>query len=222
MAMVRPQNGRTSSGAPPEPRREIAILRRAGVLCLAAMLVAVIPAAAQDGTGAAPNGSPDSSKLQGIEQEKPGPQRIPRQTRTDMGAVEGLVRRAGDDANRRVIAGALVSLRNLSTGAVHATTANGGGVFRALGLTAGEYELKISADGYEPFTRPSLAVAAGELVIVEVALAPSVPAVPPSRVPEHPELGAPLPAPPPTIAATYHEWRRRPDSNPNYLVNPPP
>ena len=180
--MLRSQNGRTSSGAPPEPRGETAILRRAGAVCLATALLAVIPAAAQDGAGAAANGSADTSKLQGIEQEKPGPQRIPRQTRMDMGAVEGLVRRAGDDANRRVIAGALISLRNLSTGAVHATTANGGGVFRALGLAAGNYELKITADGYEPFTRPSLAVAAGELVIVEVALAPSAPAVPPTEI----------------------------------------
>src|SRR5208282_4851523 len=139
MAMVRPQNGRTSSGAPPESRRDIAFLRPAGLFCLAAALAGVTPAAAQDGTGAAANGSRDGSKLQGIEKEKVGPQRIPRQTRADMGAVEGLVRRAGEDAGRRVIAGALVSLRNLSTGAMHATTANGEGVFRALGLPAGEY-----------------------------------------------------------------------------------
>jgi len=222
MAMVCPQNGRTSSGAPPEPRREIAILRRAGFLCLVALLVTVAPTAAQDGTGAAPNGSRGEGKLQGIEQEKPGPQRIPRQTRAEVGAVEGLVRRAGEDASRRVIAGALISLRNLTTGAVHATTANGGGVFRALGLPAGEYELKISADGYETFTRPNLSVTAGELVIVEVALAPAAPVLPPSRLPERPEMGAPLPAAAPPVTATYHEWRRRPDSNPNYLVNPPP
>ena len=220
--MVRPQNGRTSSGAPPEPRREIAILRRVGLLCLLTLLMAVVPTAAQDGTGAPPNGSPDKSKLQGIEQEKQGPQRIPRQTHADVGAVEGLVRRAGEDAGRRVIAGALISLRNQATNAMHATTANGGGVFRALRLPAGEYELKISAEGYETFTRANLSVAAGELVIVEVALAPAAPAVLPSRVPEHPELGPPLPAAAPPMTATYHEWRRRPDSNPNYLVNPPP
>ncbi len=220
--MVRPQNGRTSSGAPPEPRREIAILRRAGFLCLAGLLMAVAPTAAQDGTRTAPNGSPSEGKLQGIEQEKPGPQRIPRQTRAEVGAVEGLVRRAGEEGSRRVIAGALISLRNLSTGAVHATTANGGGVFRALGLPAGDYELKISADGYETFTRPNLSVTAGELVIVEVALAPAAPVLPPTRLPEHPETGAPLAAAAPPVTATYHEWRRRPDSNPNYLVNPPP
>lgn len=189
---------------------------------MATALLAAIPTAAQDGSGAASNGSRGSSTLQGIEQEKPGPQRIPRQTHSDMGTVEGLVRSAGEDPKGRVIAGALVSLRNLSTSALHATTANGGGVFRAAGLPAGDYELKISADGYEPFTRPSLAVAAGELVILEVSLVPSVPSTSAARVPEHPELGPALPAPPPTMAASYREWRRRPDWDPNYVYYPPP
>jgi hypothetical protein len=177
---------------------------------------------AQDGSATTPSNTAESSKLQGIEQEKPSAQRIPRQSRGEVGAVEGLVRPAGETDARRVIAGALVSLRNLSTGAMHATRANGEGVFRATGLPPGEYELKIEADGYEPFTRPKLPVAAGELVIIEVTLAPSAPAAPTSRVPEHPELGPALPAPAPTMTATYHEWRRRPDTNPDYVLNPPP
>ena len=222
MGMVRPQNGRTSSGAAPEVRRTFAFWLPSVVLCLAAGLVAAAPALAQDGSATTPSNTAESSKLQGIEQEKPSAQRIPRQSRGEVGAVEGLVRPAGETDARRVIAGALVSLRNLSTGAMHATRANGEGVFRATGLPPGEYELKIEADGYEPFTRPKLPVAAGELVIIEVTLAPSAPAAPTSRVPEHPELGPALPAPAPTMTATYHEWRRRPDTNPDYVLNPPP
>lgn len=177
---------------------------------------------AQDGSPTPPAGASENSKLQGVQQEKPAPQRIPRQTRGETGAVEGLIRQAGDAPNVRAIAGALISLRNLASGAVHATRANGDGVFRVLGLAPGEYELKIEADGYEPFTRQNLAVAAGELVIVEISLAPAPTPAPTSRVPEHPELGPPLPAPVPTMTATYHEWRRRPDTNPDYVLNPPP
>ncbi|HUJ39981.1 MAG TPA: carboxypeptidase-like regulatory domain-containing protein [Candidatus Acidoferrales bacterium] len=136
--------------------------------------------------------------------------------------MEGLIRQAGGVSKIHVVAGALVSLRNLATGAMHATRANGDGVFRVLSLPAGEYELKVEADGFQPFTRPNVAVSPGELVIVEISLVAEAPAAPMSRVPEHPELGPPLPAPTPTETASYHEWRRRPDENPDYVLNPPP
>jgi Carboxypeptidase regulatory-like domain len=200
----------------------MAFLLPAVAVCLGAMLASAPAVRGQDGAAAPANSPSGNSKLQGIQQEKPAPQRIPHQTRGETGAVEGLIRQAGEAPKVRVIAGALVSLRHLATGAMHATRANGDGVFRALGLAPGEYELKVEADGFEPFTRPNLAIAAGELVIVEIALVPSAVPAPMSRVPEHPELGPPLPAPLPTEMATYHEWRRRPDTNPNYVLNPPP
>jgi hypothetical protein len=179
---------------------------------------------AQDGSPAPTNGSgaPAANAVKSIEQEKPGPQRIPRQTRGELGAVEGLIRQAGEDRNSRAIAGAVVSLRHAGSGAIHATMANADGVFRILSLPPGEYALKIEAEGYEPFSRPSLAVAAGELVLIEVALAPAAAGVAKSRVPGQPELGPALPAEPPAMAASYHEWRRRPDSQPDYLLYPPP
>jgi len=222
MVIVRSQNGRTSSGASPERRWISAILPRAGFLCLAAGVLYAGPVFAQDGAAAPANPPSETATVKTVQQEKAGPQRIPRQSRGEVGAVEGLVRQAGEKAKGRVIAGALISLRNVATGAMHATRANGEGVFRALGLQPGEYELKIEADGFESFTRASLPVAAGELVILEVSLVPQAPAVPPSRVPEHPELGPALPAIAPAMTATYHEWRRRPDTNPNYVLNPPP
>ncbi len=113
-------------------------------------------------------------------------------------------------------------MRNLASKEIHAATADGGGTFRLLHLPPGEYELRIEASGFDSFTRPSLAVAAGELVTIEVSLVPSAPVTPPARVPEHPELGPALPAPAPAISATYREWRRRPDWNPNYVLYPPP
>jgi len=222
MDMVRPQYGRKSSGTAPERGRTPAYFLPVVAVCLGALLAAAPRASAQDGTGAPGSAGSENSKLQGIQQEKPAPQRLPHQTRSEMGAVEGLIRQAGEAPKVRAIAGALVSLRNLANGALHATRANGDGVFRALGLEPGEYELKAEAEGFNSFTRPNLAISAGELVIVEIGLVPSVAPVPMSRVPEHPELGPPLPAPTPTETATYHEWRRRPDTNPNYVLNPPP
>jgi hypothetical protein len=222
MPIVRSQNGRTKSGASQELRRIPAILLRAGLLCLVAGVLYPPLVLAQDGNSSPASTPAATGTLQTVQEEKAGPQRIPRQTRGELGAVEGLIRQAGDTTNKRVIAGALVSLRNLATGAMHATRANGEGVFRAIGLPPGNYELKIEADGFDSFTRPSLPVAAGELVIVEISLVPTVPAVPPSRVPEHPELGPALPAAAPTTTASYHEWRRRPDTNPDYILNPPP
>jgi len=220
--MVRPQNGRTSSGPAPEQRRAFATLVRNALLCLSAGFLIAVPVLAQNGSAAPSSSSSTGDNVKIIEQEKTGPQRLPRESPGELGAVEGLIRQATANRDGRVIAGALISLRNLGTGAVHATTANGGGVFRILSLPPGQYELKIEADGYEPFTRPSLSIVAAEVVIIEVGLAPAPPVGPVSRVPEHPELGPALPTLAPTIAATYHEWRRRPDSNPNYLVNPPP
>ena len=223
MGMVRPQNGRTSSGAGPERRRISPILLYPGILCLAAGLILPGAGYAQDGNSTPANPPAATSTLQTVQQEKAGPQRIPRQSRGEAGAVEGLVRQADGTSNKgRVIAGATVSLRNVATGAMLASRANGEGVFRFLGLPPGEYEFKIEADGFEPFTRASLPVSKGELVILEISLVPTVPAVPPSRVPEHPELGPALPAPTPGMTATYHEWRRRPDSDPDYVLNPPP
>ena len=222
MGMVRPQNGRTSSGAATGRRWSTASWLPVAGLCLAAALALPEAVRGQDGAAAPPPSPSESSKLQGIHQEKPSPQRIPRQSRGEGGAVEGLIRQAGDVPKVRVIAGALVSLRNLATGAMLATRANGDGVFRFLSLPVGEYELKVEADGFEPFTRPNIPVSAGELVIVEISLAPVVPAAAMPHVPEHPELGPPLPAPTPTLTATYHEWRRRPDTSPDYVLNPPP
>ena len=215
MEMGVPQNGRKPTGPAPVRLRLLAALAYPLAVCYAGLVGAPSLAAQQDGT-AAPAASAQ------IQQERPAPQRIPRQTRPDSGAVEGLVRQATADNSVRPLAGALVTLRNGANGEIHAATADGGGVFRMLGLPAGTYELKIELAGFEPFARPQVAIAASEVVIMEISLVPAAPAVPPSRVPERPELGPALPAPAPVLSASYREWRRRPDSNPDYLFYPPP
>jgi hypothetical protein len=158
-----------------------------------------------------------------VRQEAATPQRLPRQTRQQTGALEGIVEQAGAKGERRAVAGALISLRHLASGEIHAATANGGGIFRMLGLSPGEYELKIEASGFESFLRSPVSFSAGEVVTIEVSLAAATGlAGPQGRVPQLPELGTPLPPAPVTELATYREWRRRPDSNPDYVLNPPP
>jgi hypothetical protein len=217
-----PHIGRKPTGPAPVRPRLRAVSAFFLMLCAAALPSASVVAAQQDGTATPPDGTSTPAAAAQVQEVRPGPQRIPRQTRGETGAIEGVVRQATADNTVRPLAGALITLKNLATGEIRATTANGEGVFRALQLPTGDYELKVEASGFDSFTRPKVNVAAAELVIVEVSLAPSAQVPPRARVPEHPELGPALPAPSPAMAASYREWRRRPDSNPDYLLNPPP
>jgi hypothetical protein len=188
------------------------------------MVLAVSPAwGTTAGAGQQAPATQDGGGTYSSQQERPAPQRIPRQTRRQTAALQGIILQAGAPGERRAVAGALITLRNLASGEIHATTASGDGIFRVLALPPGEYELKIEAPGFETFTRPKLAVAASETVTIEVSIV-ALPggAAPRGRVPQMPELGPALPPEPSPEMATYHEWRRRPDSDPNYILNPPP
>src|SRR5271154_5621562 len=99
MAMVRPQNGRTSSRASRERRGSTAIFLRPGILWMAAGLLFAGQVFAQDGTPAPPDQPAAGATLKTVQQEKTGPQRIPRQSRGEVGAVEGLVRQVGETSS---------------------------------------------------------------------------------------------------------------------------
>jgi len=150
------------------------------------------------------------------------PQRIPRQTALKTAAVDGTVRERPVQGEGRAVAGALVTLRNLDTGAARLVSTNGEGVFRALDLVPGHYELRVEAAGHEAFVKQELVLDANELVTLEIVLRASAEAAPESRLPRQPELG-PLPG---AVAASevpaYRELRRRLDTNPDFVLNPAP
>jgi hypothetical protein len=93
-------------------------------------------------------------------------QQIPRQ-RPGRASINGIV----TDDRGRGLPGAEVVL-TLGDREVARTVTGGDGVFRFADVTAGEYGLWLTRDGYAPLTRGGLRVGASELVTVELKLLP--------------------------------------------------
>jgi hypothetical protein len=135
-------------------------------------------------------------------------QRLPRQIAPRTAAIEGEVR----DTNGRAVIGATVRFDS------SAVTTSADGVFRIRDLLPGSYSLTIESPGYETEVRSDVSLAAGDVFIVELTLAPSeMAAAPQSRLPRQPELGPPAP----TVAVAmllgpYGVMPRRPDADPNW------
>ena len=128
----------------------------------------------------------------------------------------------GDSTSRGVV-GAVIDLTNRATGVTLTVSANADGVFRFPELAPGTYLLLVQTDGFENMTRDDIHLNAGDVVTVELTLAPSATAAArASRLPRRPELGPPAPAIElGAAAASYRELRRRPDAEPGQeLVAP--
>jgi hypothetical protein len=146
------------------------------------------------------------------------PRRIPRQQALTTAALDGTVREQSADAVMRPVVGARISIRNLATGQMNSTIANGEGVFRLLLLSPGAYEFRAAAEGYEELSIASLSLNANEIVTLEIRLVLSGVAAARSRLPRQPELGPPLPAEAAVMTGSYREFRHRLDSDPNYIL----
>ncbi len=146
-------------------------------------------------------------------------QRIPRQAPRNTAALQGIVR----GSPSRGVVGAVIALTNRATGMTRTISTDADGVFRLTDLAPGTYLLLAENPGFENMTRDGLRLDAGDVVTVELTLAPS-PATPAaaSRLPRMPELGPPLPAgeTPPAVAS-YRELRRRPDAQPGEEIVAP-
>jgi hypothetical protein len=110
----------------------------------------------------------------------------------------------------------MIALTNRVTGAMRTISADADGVFRFTDLAPGNYLLLAQGDGFEKVTRDDLRLDAGDVVTIELTLAPSsLAAAPRSRLPRMPELGPPVIAVAAEPAsASYREFRRRPDAEP--------
>jgi hypothetical protein len=133
--------------------------------------------------------------------------------------LQGIVR----DNSARGVVGAIIALTNRATGATRTLSADADGVFRLTDLAPGTYLLLVESEGFENMTRDDLRLDAGDVVTVELTLAPSATAAPQaSRLPRLPELGPPAPAAgAPPAAASYRELRRRPDAEPGQEIVAP-
>ena len=134
-------------------------------------------------------------------------QRIPRQASRQTAALQGIIR----DTSTRGVVGARIALTNRATGATRTISADADGVFRFTELAPGSYLLLVQIDGFENMTRDDLLLNAGDVVTIELTLAPSPTAVArPSRLPRMVELGPPAPAiESGTGMGSYRELRRR-------------
>jgi len=76
----------------------------------------------------------------------------------------GPVAAAGSPAS-----GAVLTLRNVRSGAVTQISASGEGVFRAFPLTPGDYLLDVHADGFSDFAAGSLTLHGNEVLTLEIS-----------------------------------------------------
>ena len=138
-------------------------------------------------------------------------QRLPRQAPARTVVLLGVIA----DPSGRGAAGAVVELRNMTTGESHRAVSNAEGVFRLFDLPPGKFELRITGDGLQPYTQGPIVLKAGDLVALEITIEPAaIASVPRSRLPRVAELGPALAAREEVaILASYRELPRRPDAS---------
>jgi Carboxypeptidase regulatory-like domain len=74
------------------------------------------------------------------------------------------------DPNGAVIPNAIVTLSATTTGIELKATTDSGGFYRFLNLSAGDYELKVSADGFQSYVRSGLRIALNEKARIDPQL----------------------------------------------------
>jgi hypothetical protein len=148
--------------------------------------------------------------------------RIPRQQALTTAAVDGIVRDAGFSNITLPVPAAALTLRNLETGQVFRANASAEGVFRLFPLPPGRYDLRVEANDYAAFVIPELTLQPNEFVTLEIFLVTAAAAEVRSRLPRLPELGPNASAGTQPTFGSYHEFRRRLDSDPTYVENVSP
>ncbi len=167
---------------------------------------------AETATAATPNPQQTIPEPQEKEHNRviPGSQRrLPHQRVITTSAIEGLV----TTEDGRGLVGSKVVLRDTNGGKPFETMTNGDGVFRVRDLTAGTYQLDLSAQGYQSFSQPKVQVGSGEVLSVEIKLRATANNVATGPM-DRPLAGAVPPEAGQTTAETeepYRELRRRPN-----------
>jgi len=141
----------------------------------------------------------------------PPQNRLPRQTASATGALEGMV----TDSAGRAVVGVRVAVRDRTTGRTVETTGSADGVFRLTDLAPGRYDLRVEASGFTALEHDALQLAAGEVVELELTMMPAPAAAGTnSRLPRSPEMGPAATPPTEATIVPYRELRERPDAAP--------
>jgi hypothetical protein len=144
------------------------------------LLLSLFCAAPALGSGASAN-PPQQSVAQ---------QRLPGQSAAKNAALQGVVR----DANGKPVIGASAILRNLATAQKIEKISNVQGVFRFIDVAPGDYELKISAAGFQEFSNLTVQLKSGDDLVREISLI-ALPSTSPTQ-PQFPQLPAGTTNPP--------------------------
>lgn len=146
--------------------------------------------------------------------------RIPRQQTLNAAALDGVVRGTSTQASQAPVAGAILSLRDLASGAITGIPVTAEGVFRFYPLIPGDYSLSIQAQGYVDFVLAKMTLHANEVLTLEISLSALRRNESTERLPRLPELGSPLPTETAVPSRSFREFRHRLDADPNYVLNP--
>ena len=114
--------------------------------------------------------------------------------------VQGEVR----DSAGRPVGGAKVALQAASGGQALQTASTADGIFRFKDVTPGAYKLTIEKDGFQSFSRDNVAIAAAEIVTMEVRLEALTAPASVQRPPQEPGA-APIPAQATPALPSYHQ-----------------
>jgi hypothetical protein len=120
----------------------------------------------------------------GLTQQSDAQQRLPGQTAPKRAVLQGLVR----GANGRVIVGATVTLRNLTSGQSFEKISDAQGVFRFIDILPGNYDLRVAATGFKDFTNSDVQLKPGDALVCEITLIAIPPAAAAQR--QFPQLPA--------------------------------
>jgi len=137
------------------------------------------------------------------------PRRIPRQSVPTNAAVEGIV----ETDTGLGLGGVAITLEGAG-GAKRTTTTTGDGAFRFLDLAPGRYALTAARDGFQPFERDEIGLAAGDVFALQFAMKTTPTGLEGLReIPREPALG-PKPARGPAEPRISSPYRA--------LLEPPP
>ncbi len=134
------------------------------------------------------------ARANGVQQD----QRLTRPNE-QVSAVQGQVR----DSAGRPVGGAKAALQAASGGQALQTATTGDGIFRFRNVTPGVYKLTIEKDGFQAFSRDNIAIAAAEIVTMELRLEAVTAPASVQRPPQEPGA-APIPEQPAAVLPSYH------------------
>ena len=82
------------------------------------------------------------------------------------GTLAGTIR----DVSGAFVPGAMITVRSAATNQTRRTSSGGDGTFRLVALPVGDYEFRVDVPGFDPYVNPTLTIALGRTVLLDITL----------------------------------------------------